>query len=107
MFAAEILSLTATFTPLSLSVSPNARLRLLIVIDTSGSPSTSVYRKSETANVFAVSSSVVTLLARATGASSTGVTWIVIVADTVPLSASFTVKSNVLRAKPLAFAAGE
>ena len=87
-------------------VSPVASDRVLTVIEARGLFSTSVNRKSDTAKVFAVSSPVVTLLASATGTSFTAVTLIVIVAATVPVPASFTVKSNVLRAAPLAFAAG-
>ena len=91
---------------LTLKVSPVASDRVLTVIDARGLFSVSVNRKSDNANVLAVSSLVVTLLASATGTSFTAVTLIVIVAATVPLAESFTLKSNVLRAAPLALAAG-
>ena len=48
--------------PLSFSVSPLARLRLLTEIDVNASPSTSVNAKSDALNVFDVSSVVLTLL---------------------------------------------
>ena len=79
------------------------RFRLLIVIEIRLSFSTSVNRKSDVVNVLAVSSFVVTLLTCATGTSLTARTLILIVAATVPESASFTLKSNVLRAAPFEF----
>ena len=83
-----------------------ARVNPLIVIETRESFSTSENRKSDTANVFAVSSFVVTLLTRATGASLTALTLIFIVAATVPLPSSFALKENEPLAAPFAFAAG-
>ncbi len=67
MLAAVIVSLTATSVPLSFSVSPLARFRALIVIEARLSLLGSVNWKSDAAKVLAVSCSVVTLLACATG----------------------------------------
>ena len=82
------------------------RLRLLIVIETRPLFSTSVNRKSDTANVLAVSSFDETLLACATGKSFTAVTLMFNVAETVPGSASPTLNSNLLRVAPFALDAG-
>ena len=75
-------------------------------MDTRLSLSTSVNKKSDTANAFAVSSFAETLLACATGKSFTAVTLMFIVAETVPGSASLTLKSNLLRVAPFALDAG-
>ena len=90
----------------TVSVSPLARFRLLTVIDTRELFSTSVNWKFDVANVFAVSSFVVTLLFCATGTSLTAMILMFIVAETVPVSASFPVKENVLSGVPFAFVAG-
>ncbi len=103
MLAAVIVSFTATSVPLSFSVSPPASDRLLMVIETRPLLSPSVNRKSDVAKVLVVSSSVVTLLGWATG---TLLTLMLMVAETVPVAASFTLKSNVLRAVPCVPEAG-
>jgi hypothetical protein len=101
-----IVWLVVTSTPPSWSVSPAARDSPVIVTDVRASLSTSVNRKSVGVNGRAVSSTVVAVLACATGASLTGVTFSVRVAATVPLAASLTAKSNAERLAPLASGAG-
>src|SRR5947199_17527 len=106
MFAAVITWFAVTATPLSFSVPAVASA--VIFTDASVSPaSTSAKLNCAVVNVNAVSSAVVTVFALAVGASSTGVTFTVIVVSLVLNSVpSDTRNVNVPYGAPFASAAG-
>src|SRR5439155_45017 len=106
MFADVIVWFDVTSVPRSEERRVGKEGRSLIVTDTRMKYSTSLNWKSDAANVLAVSSFVVTLLADATGTSFTALTLMVMVAASARHRSSFVWSCDLERAEPLAFDAG-